>query len=77
MDISLTPSPRLSACDHSASATLVIVKPRFIGRSYLCAYRMFFRKASPQTEGRRDAHLLIETSPGTSRIQETGIECHT
>ena len=52
MDISLTPSPRLSACDHSASATLVIVKPRFIGRSYLCACRMFFgRLRLRQKEG--------------------------
>ena len=32
----------------------------------LCDFEviMFFRKDPPQTEGRRDAHPLIKTSPG-------------
>ena len=33
----------------------------------LCDFEviMFFRKDPPQTEGRRNAHLLIKTSPVT------------
>ena len=45
----------LSACDHSA--TLMKPEQARFGRLYV---RMFFRKASPQTEGRRDADLLIK-----------------
>ena len=48
----------LSACDHSA--TLMKPEQAHFGRLYV---RMFFRKASPQTEGRRDADLLIKTEP--------------
>ena len=45
----------LSACDHSA--TLMKPEQAHFGRLYV---RMFFRKASPQTEGRRHADLLIK-----------------
>ena len=44
----------LSACDHSA--TLMKPEQAHFGRLYV---RMFFRKASPQTEGRRNADLLF------------------
>ena len=61
----------LSACDHSA--TLMKPEQAHFGRLYV---RMFFRKASPQTEGRRDADLLIKTEPerverSAGRRQET------
>ena len=46
----------LSACDHSA--TLMKPEQAHFGRLYV---RMFFRKASPQTEGRRDADPQIKT----------------
>ena len=48
----------LSACDHSA--TLMKPEQARFGRFYGI---MFFRKASPQTEGRRDADPKIKTSP--------------
>ena len=48
----------LSAWGHSA--TLLKPEQARFGRFYGI---MFFRKASPQTEGRRDAHPLIKTSP--------------
>ena len=46
----------LSAWDHSD--TLLKPEQARFGRFY---GMMFFRKASPQTEGRRNAHLLIKT----------------
>ena len=46
----------LSACDHSA--TLMKPEQARFGRLNVI---MFFRKASPQTEGRRHADLLIKT----------------
>ena len=46
----------LSACDHST--TLMNAGQARFGRLYV---RMFFRKALPQTEGRRNADLLIKT----------------
>ena len=48
----------LSAWGHSV--TLFKPEQAHFGRFYAI---MFFRKASPQTEGRRDAHPLIKTSP--------------
>ena len=48
----------LFACDHSA--TLMKPEQAHFGRLYV---RMFFRKASPQTEGRRYAHLRIKLPP--------------
>ena len=59
----------LSACDHSA--TLMKPEQAHFGRLYV---RMFFRKASPQTEGRRHADLLIKTEPGRSKV-ERGVRC--
>ena len=49
----------LSAWDHSD--TLLKPEQARSGRFYGI---MFFRKDPPQTEGRRDADLLIKTSPG-------------
>ena len=46
----------LSGWDHSG--TLLKPEQARFGRFYVS---MFFRKASPQTEGRRHAHLLIKT----------------
>ena len=46
----------LSACDHSA--TLMKPEQARFGRLNVI---MFFRKASPQTEGRRHADLQIKT----------------
>ena len=46
----------LSACDHSA--TLMKPEQARFGRFYGI---MFFRKASPQTEGTRHAHPQIKT----------------
>ena len=49
----------LSAWGHSV--TLFKPEQAHFGRFYAI---MFFRKASPQTEGRRHADPLIKTSPG-------------
>ena len=51
----------LSAWDHSDTETLLKPEQAHFG----CFYGiMFFRKDSPQTEGRRDADHKIKTWPG-------------
>ena len=59
----------LSACDHSA--TLMKPEQAHFGRLYV---RMFFWKDLPQTEGRRNADLLIKTEPaGDTAVATTGV----